>query len=113
MTDTPQGIDFNTLLQIANFLGIIVMGILRWLEKRNDKTSEQIAELTERLANLDTDVTQLRAAAEAAPTHDHLGQVYAAINELAATVHQLVGENRGQSDTLRLILNQITIKGMK
>lgn len=42
-----------------------------------------------------------------------LAKVYESINSLAATVHVLVGENRGQSDTLRLILNQITQRGLK
>lgn len=112
MSDTPQGIDFTTLLQVANFLGIVVMGILRWLEKRNDTTSKQIADLAKRVTDLDGDVTELSATVKGAPTHDHLAEVYRGINQLSSTVNQLVGENRGQTDTLRLILNEIMKKGM-
>jgi hypothetical protein len=55
----------------------------------------------------------LKTTAENALNHGDLAKVYESVNKLSATVNQLVGENRGQSDTLRLILNQITAKGMK
>lgn len=58
-------------------------------------------------------LSHLEAAVSAMPSNEDLGKVYESINTLASTVNQLVGENRGQSDTLRLILNQITQKGMK
>lgn len=70
-----------------------------------EKHSGEIAALSGRLAHLES-------AVASAPDHDDLGKVYEAINTLAGTVNQLVGENRGQSDTLRLILNRITEKGM-
>lgn len=71
----------------------------------SEKHSSEIAGLSGRMARLES-------AVAAAPDHDDLGKVYVAINELSGTVNQLVGENRGQSDTLRLILNRITEKGM-
>lgn len=83
-----------------------------YVERRSDKTSERLLAVTTRLEELERDVSSLQSSAELAPTHADLGKVYDSINQLAATVHQLVGENRGQSDTLRLILNQITQKGM-
>lgn len=58
-------------------------------------------------------LSHIESAVETAPDHSDLTKVYESINSLAATVNQLVGENRSQSDTLRLILNQITQKGMK
>lgn len=75
--------------------------------QKNDgeKHSGEIAALSGRLAHLET-------AVAAAPSHEDLGKVYESIRELASTVNQLVGENRGQSDTLRLILNRITERGM-
>ena len=84
-----------------------------YIDKRNDKTNERITELTGKFDALEKDVAALDAVAGNAPTHSDLSKVYESVNTLAATVNQLVGENRGQSDTLRLILNQITQKGMK
>lgn len=89
-------------------------GLWLWLrmERRNDKTNEYVAELAAKVEQLDKDFSALQASAESAPNHGDLAKVYEAINGLAATVNQLVGENRGQTDSLRLILNQITQKGM-
>lgn len=83
-----------------------------YVDKRNDKTNERIADLSRQVEQLDKDVGALKVGAESAPNHADLAKVYESVNQLAATVNQLVGENRGQSDTLRLILNQITQKGM-
>lgn len=58
-------------------------------------------------------LSRLEQAIVSMPSNEDLGKVYESINKLAATVHQLVGESHGQSDTLRLILNQITQKGMQ
>ena len=84
-----------------------------YVDKRNDKTNERIEELALKFDRLDKDVSALETAAGAAPNHADLGKVYESINTLAGTVNQLVGENRGQSDTLRLILNQVMQKGLK
>lgn len=83
-----------------------------YVEKRNDKTNERIAELSKQVEELEREVAALRTESAASPSHADLAKVYESINTLAATVNQLVGENRGQTDTLRLILNQITQKGM-
>ena len=93
---------------------IITFGLGAWLyiEKRNDKTNERVDTLSTRVEQIDRDLAGLAANAEAAPSHNDLSAVYKSINELSETVNQLVGENRGQSDTLRLILNQIMQKGM-
>lgn len=103
----------KTALQAINMLGTFALGVWLYLEKRSDKTNERVSELATKFEQLDKDVSALSAASETAPNHADIAKVYESINGLAATVHQLVGENRGQSDTLRLILNQITQKGMK
>lgn len=100
-------------LQIINMLGTFSIGAWMYLEKRNDKTNDRITELAGKVDNLDKDVSALKTSSETAPNHADLSKVYESINALAATVNQLVGENRGQSDTLRLILNQIAQKGMQ
>lgn len=100
-------------LQGINMVGTFALGVWLYLEKRSDKTNERVTELAGKVEQLDKDVSALEATAVAAPNHSDLAKVYESINSLSATVNQLVGENRGQSDTLRLILNQITQKGMK
>lgn len=100
-------------LQGINMLGTFALGVWLYLEKRSDKTNERVSELADKVEKLDKDVSALQVSVEGAPNHDHLAKVYESINGLAATVNQLVGENRGQTDTLRLILNRITDKGMQ
>lgn len=99
-------------LQGLNMLGTFAIGVWMYLEKRNDKTNDRITELAGKVDTLDKDVAGLQKSADTAPNHADLGKVYDSINKLSATVNQLVGENRGQSDTLRLILNRITEKGL-
>lgn len=100
-------------LQAINMLGTFALGVWLYLEKRSDRTNERVTELATKVEQLDKDVSALAASTDAAPNHSDLGAVYKAINDLAATVHTLVGENRGQTDSLRLILNQIMQKGMQ
>lgn len=75
-------------------------------KSQGESLGSEIGKVSQRLAHLET-------AVEKAPDHDDLSKVYEAINQMASTVNQLVGENRGQSDTLRLILGRITEKGMQ
>jgi len=99
-------------LQGLNMLGTFAIGVWMYLEKRNDKTNDRITELAGKVDTLDKDVAGLKKSSDTAPNHADLAKVYESINGLSATVNQLVGENRGQSDTLRLILNRITEKGL-
>ena len=99
-------------LLTISMIGHFSYTLWAYVERRNDKTNERIAALAKQVEELDKDVGALRAGVESSPTHGDLGKVYESLNHLAATVNQLVGENRGQTDTLRLILNQITQKGL-
>ena len=103
----------NFWLQLINMVGTFALGVWLYLEKRSDKTNDRITDLAGKVDVLDKDVSALKTVARNAPNQIDLAKVYESINSLAATVNQLVGENRGQSDTLRLILNQIAQKGMK
>lgn len=53
-------------------------------------------------------ISRLESIAATAPSHEDLSKMYQSIHQLGQTVHQLVGENRGQSDSLRLILSRLT-----
>lgn len=104
---------FKVWMQAINMLGTFALGVWLYLEKRSDKTNERVTELSAKFEQLDKDVTGIKASSESAPNHSDLAKVYGSINDLAATVNQLVGENRGQTDTLRMILNKITERGMQ
>jgi hypothetical protein len=88
-----------------------------YLVNKNKVTNDRIErledDLDEKLDGQSERIAKLEANGNSAPNHGDIAKVYESINSLAATVNQLVGENRGQSDTLKLILNQITAKGMK
>lgn len=121
-------------ISAANFVLTWGVALYMYLANKNKATNERIGKLEEDIdtkfdvhtkmedekytaisAQLTTyaeRIQHLETATESAPNHGDLAKVYEAINGMAATVNQLVGENRGQSDTLRLILNQITQKGM-
>lgn len=100
-------------LLTISMIGHFSYTVWAYIERRNDKTNERIAELAGKVEKLDKDVASLEAASSTAPNHGDLAKVYQSLNTLAGTVNQLVGENRGQTDTLRLILNHITQKGLK
>lgn len=102
----------RTGLHAINMIGTAAIGIWLYLEKRSDKTNERVTELSEKVEQLDKDVSSLQASFDGAPNHDHLARVYESVNKLAEKVNQLVGESHDQSNTLRLILNRIIEKGM-
>lgn len=81
------------------------IGSTVWMywDKRSDKTADKLRALENQVVQLKVDVEKIQAAAESAPTHNDLAKVYEAVNKTNETVHQLVGENRRQSETLHLI----------
>lgn len=103
--------------QILQFVLTGGIGIYVYLSSRHNVTNERIGkledDLDEKLDGQGERIAKLEALSEAAPNHGDISKVYESLNALAGTVNQLVGENRGQSDTLKLILNQITAKGMR
>lgn len=107
------GMEIRDWLLIISMLGHFSYTLYAYIERRGDKTNERIAALAAKVEQLDKDVGALAITVKSAPSHDNLGEVYESINKLAAMVHQLVGENRSQTDTLRLIQNQIMQKGMR
>jgi septal ring factor EnvC (AmiA/AmiB activator) len=102
----------KTLLQAINILGTAGIWVYLRIEKKTDKTNQRLDELNAHIERLNRDVARIESTVTAAPSHGDLSKIYDSLNGLSSTVNQLVGENRGQGDTLRLILNQITQKGM-
>jgi len=103
--------------QVLQFVMTGGIGIYVYLTNRDKVTNDRIGKLEDdidgKFGTQGERISKIEATNKAAPNHHDIAKVYESINALAATVNQLVGENRGQSDTLKLILNQITAKGMK
>lgn len=59
----------------------------------------RIREISEKLSRLEAEV-------DGHPTHADVAALYDSINKLAATVNQLVGETRLQSDLMRMLINR-------
>lgn len=105
-------VDFNAWLPTINFAVTSAIGIWLYLERRNDKTNDRVSRLSSKVEQLDKDVAILKANGENAPSHNDLGNVYESIRAMEATVNQLVGENRNQTDMLRTIFNRMAEKAM-
>lgn len=71
------------------------------------------AEVDARMTDHATRISRLEGVVSKAPTHDDLSKLYEKQNETARTLATLLGEAKGQGDTLRLIFNQIAQKGMQ
>lgn len=108
--------DIVLSLSVANFFLTWGVALYMYLANKNKATNERIGkledELFEKIDGHAVRITHIETVIESSPTHNDLAKVYESQNKLAEKLNQLIGENRGQSDTLRLILNQITQKGM-
>lgn len=108
--------DVTMFLAVGNFILTWGVALYMYLANKNKATNERIGKLEDdiddKFEKYGQRLQHLETSAESAPNHADLAKVYDSVNKLAATVNQLVGENQGQSDTLRLILNQIMQKGM-
>ncbi|MEY4593565.1 MAG: hypothetical protein RIR18_2460 [Pseudomonadota bacterium] len=102
----------NSMLLVGNLLATMINIGWSVLEKRGDKTQSQMKELAKRVEDLDRDMIALQTSSDAALTHDDLSKVYETIKKTDEKLNTLIGENRTQSDTLRLIQNHIVHKGL-
>lgn len=108
-----MGIEFRDILLALALLGQIANAAWLYIERRNDKTNERINNQAERMDMIEKDLSGLIATSKGAPTHNDLANVYHAQNRTDEKLNQLIGETRSQSDLLRLIMAQITKKGME
>ena len=97
-------------LLTISMIGHFSYTLWTYIERRGDKTGQQISALTDRVAELDADVALMKAATESAPTHTDLAGVHEKVNQTNAMVNQLVGENRSQTDLLRIIVGKLMDK---
>lgn len=101
-------------LYLISLLGNFGIGTWLYLERRNDKTNERIADLSGKVEQLDKDVDArlndlkprliaLEARIENAPTHDDLAGIHEKINSVAREISQLTGNVAGMSRLLNSI----------
>jgi len=133
-------IEFWQLLSIVASIMIsvigCVIGMARWLAAEYDARQEQrmtafeeaaragalahAEALRQHVADSEVDLGNLREHADRLsrlegevaghPTHKDVAALYESINKLAATVNQLVGETRLQSDLMRMLINREVTK---
>ena len=110
-------------LLVVSMVVHFVYTVWAYIERRNDKTVEKIQGLTDEVDGMKHDIVAMKHTVDGAPGHASISRVYDtmresnkvfqdSISQLAATVNQLIGENRGQSDMLRSIFNHLAKKGM-
>lgn len=103
--------------QVLQFLLLGGISIYVYLSNRdrvtNTRISEMETDIDTRLDGQGERIAKLESASAHALNHLDLGSVYNRISAVDQRLSHLEGENKAQSDTLRLILNQITQKGMQ
>lgn len=95
-------------------------GIENSLKESSSERHEQgqeLHQLNEKLHHVELEIERMqadmpsnfvtRAEWNKSPSHEDLQKMYKSVSDLSSTVNQLVGENRSQTDTLRLILNKM------
>lgn len=68
---------------------------------------------TGRLDSVDEELAALKTAGSRALTHADLDDLYTKVNGTSNSVHEMKGMLSNLNDNLRLILNQITQKGLQ
>lgn len=108
--------DVAMAIAVANFILTWGVALYMYLANKNKATNERIGKLEDDLGGMIDGhadrITHLETVTEMAPTHHDLAQVYEGQKRSDEKLNQLIGETRGQSDMLRLMMAQITKKGM-
>lgn len=109
--------EVSMALGVANFILTWGVALYMYLANKNKATNERIGKLEEdivkKIGGHAGRITHLETVTEMAPSHADLAQVYEGQKRSDEKLNQLIGETRGQSDMLRLMMAQITKKGME
>lgn len=97
--------------QVIEFLLVVAFIIYSYLRDQNKVTTARLAAvetaLIDRYEEHGERLTKVETEVAAQPTHKDVAALYDSINRLAATVNQLVGETKLQSDCLRMMINNM------
>jgi tetrahydromethanopterin S-methyltransferase subunit G len=102
----------NIALHVLNIVGTAVVGVWVWWAKNSDKTNERIDGIAARLEELDKAIRAVKAESGGHLRHTDLEKVYDRLNGMDGKLNQMIGEFRSHNDTLKLLLNKITEKGL-
>jgi hypothetical protein len=105
--------DGETFRNLATGVQIVMLFALAGYTFIGDKDKVTVSRLT-LLETTFTDkyeehgerLSRVEAEVVGHPTHKDIAALYESINTLAATVNQLVGETRLQSDLMRMLINR-------
>lgn len=73
----------------------------------------RIDTLGDRLDQTDQTLARIEGATHSNLHHNDLQKVYDRLNEMDGKLNQMVGEFRGNNDTLHVLFNKITEKGLQ
>lgn len=103
--------------QVLQFLLLGGISIYVYISNRDRVTNARITQMEtgtdNRLDGQGERIAKLESASNHALGLPDLDHVYKRITEVDQRLSHLQGENKSQSDTLRMILNEITKKGMQ
>lgn len=98
-------------INIAQFVMLIALAAYTYLGDQTKATSSRVAaletDLTDKYEEHSERISRLEVSVDGQLTHKDLADLYESINKLAATVNQLVGETKLQSDCLRMMINNM------
>ena len=103
-------------ISAANFILTWGVALYMYLSNKTKVTNARIDRLEEDVdgridAHADA-IARLEQDVRHGPSPEDVKRIHARIDTIDQRLSRMEGEFRGQSDTLRLILNQITQKGM-
>lgn len=101
----------NIVRQVIEFLMLLALAGYTYLGDKDKVTMGRLEKLESTLVDKWEDhserISTLEAEVAGQPTHKDIATLYESINRLAATVNQLVGETKLQSDCLRMMINNM------
>jgi LPS O-antigen subunit length determinant protein (WzzB/FepE family) len=98
-------------ITLAQFVMLIALAAYTYLGDQTKATSARVTaletDLTDKYEEHGERLSRLEVSVDGQLTHKDLADLYESVNKLAATVNQLVGETKLQSDCLRMMINQM------
>ncbi|MEF8769400.1 hypothetical protein [Candidatus Accumulibacter contiguus] len=98
-------------ITLAQFVMLIALAAYTYLGDQNKATTARVStletDLTDKYEEHGERISKLEVSVDGQLTHKDLAELYDSINKLAATVNQLVGETKLQSDCLRMMIHNM------
>ena len=103
-----DGEGIKLAIAVANFALTWGLAFYMYITNQNKVTNDRVGRMESEMLDKYEDHAErlmgLETAQQAQPTHKDIAALYESINRLAATVNQLGGETKHQSDCLRMMM---------